>query len=403
MIYHLAVLTSHVIQYQDPLFRRLASNEHIDLTVLFCSRMGAAEYSDRDLGVTFQWDLDMLDGYRHRFLRNISFSKAGFWSLINPDVVPALLHERFDAVLVMGWGSVTTWLAFATSLCRGIPIFINGDNVFPRDAPTLRGRIRSGALRFLFKRTAAFMVLGALNGDYYRHYGADPRRFYSMPYAIDNERFFRASRMSIAQRTQLRQELGLDPDRVSILFSGKLIKRKNPLHVLLAFERMQYRDRTMVIFVGEGAERPALEDYIRTHRLDHVHFLAFVNQTRLPEVYGLADVLVLPSSHEHWGLVVAEAMACGLPVLISDQVGAKGDICDGEHDTVFTVGDINRIAGMLDALVYSSELRVEMGARSLEIIAARGFDQDIEGILAALRVTAGDALHDTMDSLPHPQ
>jgi glycosyltransferase involved in cell wall biosynthesis len=401
-MYRLAVLTSHVIQYQDPLFKRLASSPQIDLTVLFCSRMGMAEYADPDMGVTLQWDLDLLDGYRHRFLRNIRISAAGFWSLFNPGVVPALWRGHFDAVLVMGWGSVTTWLAFATSMYRGSPVFLAGDNIFASDAPTLRGRLRAGVLRMLFRRTAAFMLLGSLNGYYYRYYGADPRRFFSMPYAIDNERFFRASRMSAARRAELRKEMGIDPARVVILFSGKLIKRKNPLHVLQAYERMRLRDRAAVIIVGEGAERPTLETYVRAHHLEHVHFLGFVNQTRLPVVYGIADMLVLPSSHEHWGLVVAEAMACGLPVLVSDKVGACGDICDDEHDMVFAVGDIDRMAEMLDSLVSSPERRGELGARSLKIIGTRSFDQDVDGILAALRATVGQVSSETLHPSPRP-
>ena len=392
MTYRLAIVTSHVIQYQDPLFRRLAAHPDIDLTVLFCSRIGAERYFDWDLGVELRWDLDMLHGYRHRFLRNMSpKSGGGFWTRFNPGVVGAVIRERYDGVIVMGWGSVTAWLTFIACRALNIPFYLNGDNSFIEDPPTAKGRVRKAMLRWLFARASGFLLMGTMNGDFYRYFGADPARFFLVPYAIDNRRFYEGSRMTNAQRASCRSELGIDPDAVVILFSGKLVSRKRPLHALQALERMRHREEATLVFMGDGEERGMLESYAEQRGLRNVRFVGFVNQARMPLVYGASDVLVLPSTYDPRGTVVNEAMACGLPVVISDRVGiwGAGDIVrEGENGFVVPVGDVDRLAQVLDDLTADAGLRARMGQRSLEIIGTWDYDKDVDGILAALEATA---------------
>ena len=392
MRYRVAIITSHVIQYQDPLFRRLAKHPEIDLTVLFCSRIGAQRYFDWDLGVDLSWDLEMLQGYRHQFLRNVSpKSGGGFWTRINPGVTLALVRGRYDAVIVMGWGSVTAWLAFFTCRALRTPLYLSGDSSFIKDRRTPKGKARKALLQLLFARTAGFLLMGTMNGEFYRYFGADPKRFFLVPYAIDNQRFYDGSRTTVAERAAFRVELGLDPDCVIILFSGKLIPGKRPLDLIQALERMRLGKRAALLFMGDGKERSSLEAYVNERKLHNVHFVGFVNQARMPRIYGASDVLVLPSDYDQRGTVVNEAMACGLPVVISDRVGAwgTGDIVrDGENGFVIPMGDLTRLAKALDDLTGDKELRTRMGRRSLEIISTWDYDKDVEGILAALRATA---------------
>ena len=192
MKHRLAIVTSHVIQHQDPRFRRLAEHPAIGLTVLCCSAIGAEWYLDWDLGLEQQWDLEMLHGYRHRCLRSF-------------------------------------------------------------------------ALRARFARTSGFLLTRTTHGDFCRHFGADPSRFFPMPYAIDNDRFFRASRLRPEERSALRAELGVSADLMVLLFSGKLMVRKRPL--IQAYERMINRDSAAVVFMGDGAEPAMLESYVKSRGL----------------------------------------------------------------------------------------------------------------------------------------
>jgi len=383
----LAIIASHVIQYQDPFFRKLAAVPDLDVIVFFCSREGASVYRDVDMQTSLRWDLDLLQGYRHRFLRNVG-GGHGFFRLVNPGIVSAIVRGRFDAVLFMtGWAWATAWLGFAACRIARVPIFMYGDSSFVPEEQSLRARIRSRVMRALFERTSAFMISGAWNADYYKHYGADQSRFFPMPWAIDNDRFIAAGGFAPGERELLRARYGIAADKMVIVFSGKLIPRKDPMTLLAAFAAMRNRDRAALVFMGDGVLRPELERYVAENAVPDVHFIGFVNQTEIPKHYAMADVFVLPSSFDPRATVVNEAMVSGLPVIITDRCGPAGDIArDGDNAIIMQFGDRLMLRESLDRLAANGDLRTRMGRRSREIIGDWNYDAGVEGLRRALPV-----------------
>jgi len=385
----LAIVASHVIQYQDPFFRLLATDPEIDLTVLYLSNAGAQTYRDKDMGTTLRWDVDLLTGYHHLFLRNLAGdSNRGWTRHINPGVVPALLRGHYDMVIFMlGWGSISAMIGILTCRLAGIPFFLYGDSSFPPPEDSVRRRIRARLLRLLFRNTTGFMVSGVLNAEYYRHYGADPSRFFLLPWAVDNERFEKASCFATGERERMRESLGIRPDQIVFAFSAKLVERKDPMTLLRAYERMPDRDRAVILFLGDGILREPLESYAREHELTGARFAGFVNQSELPRYYGLADVFVLPSAYEPRGAVINEAMACGLPVIVTDRCGSIGDIVlEGENAFIYPSGDAAALTASMTQLVDDPSLRLRMAARSRQIIATWTFARGVEGVKAAMHM-----------------
>lgn len=382
-VYRVALVASHVIQYQAPFFRTLAAVPEIDLDVLYCSRAGAETYVDAEMQTALQWDLDLLSGYEHTFLRNYGRGE-GYTRLVNPAIFPRLLFGRYDAaIFFLGWGTITSLLGIAACRLSGTRVMLFGDSSFPPP----RRALRDSFLRRLFGSADAFLVSGALNADYYRHYGADARRFFDVPFAIDNERFAEASRFAPGEREALRAGFGARDDQMLIVFSAKLVARKDPMTLLRAVDAMRHRDRAAVLFLGHGELREELERFARERALQ-AHFAGFVNQTALPKHYAAGDVFVLPSTYEPRGLVVNEAMATGLPVLASDRTGASGDIVrHGDNGFVFPAGDVRALSAQLDLLAEQPELRARMGRRSREIIAGWDYGRGVQGVLEALRAT----------------
>jgi glycosyltransferase involved in cell wall biosynthesis len=382
-VHRVALVASHVIQYQAPFFRLLAQEPEIDLDVLYCSRAGAETYLDTEMQTTLRWDLDLLSGYRSSFLRNYGRGE-GYARLINPGLVRALLFGRYDAVIFfLGWGTITSLLGIAACRVKGTPFLLFGDSSFPPPPRFLRDAL----MRALFRMTGAFLVSGVVNADYYRHYGADPSRFFLVPWAIDNQRFIEGSRFDAGERESLRARFGFRDDQLAVVFSGKLIARKDPMTLLRAVDRMRHRDRAAILFLGHGELREELERFAREHRVN-AHFAGFVNQTELPKDYAAGDVFVLPTLDDPRGTVTNEAMACGLPVIVTDRLGAVGDIVlDGDNGFVFAAGDDAKLAAHLDFLVEHPDVRERMARRSLELIATWDYTRGVQGVLEAMRGT----------------
>ena len=379
--HRLAILASHVIQYQDPFFRRLAADDDVELTVYYCSRAGAEVYRDADMGTSLRWDIELLQGYGHVFLRNFGWGD-GYTRLINPGIVTKV--ARHDAVLLfLGWGTITSLLAIAACRATGTPFLLYGDSSFPPEAKTWRERGRAAFLRAVFALASGFMVSGVLNAAYYRHYGADPRRFFLLPWAIDNERFAEASRFAPGEREAMRQRFGIAPEQTAFVFSAKLVARKDPMTLLRALDRMNAKEDAVVVFLGHGELREALEAFARERNLN-VRFAGFVNQADLPKHYAMCDAFVLPSLYEPRGAVINEAMACGLPVVVTDRCGSLGDIVlEGENAFVYPAGDDAALARAMDALTDDA-LRARMGQRSREIIAGWDYGRGVAGVKEAL-------------------
>jgi glycosyltransferase involved in cell wall biosynthesis len=390
----LAVLASHPIQYQAPLFRRLATVPGVDLHVFFCCRWGAESYLDPEFQTSFSWDVPLLDGYRFDFLPNWGFGSGptGFWSLVNPRVVSVIARGSFDALWIHGWSIASNWLAWAAASARHIPVLLRGESTGFEVASGVKGIVKRFALRVLFNRIAGFLTIGTNNRNFYKSYGVSEQRLFCTPYSVDNAFFLNAAQRLVGQKRSLRTKDGIDPNLPVILFCGKLVEKKRPLDLLEAYRLLGSSPRASLVLAGEGPLRPTMERFAAENRLANVHFLGFRNQSEVCACYAMADVLVLPSSLETWGLVLNEAMCFGLPVIASDRVGAAADLVkQGANGFVHPVGQPRALAECISQVLVDDRTRAAMGRRSFELIQGWSFAEDTEGILNALRkVTAAN-------------
>lgn len=394
--WRLAYLVSHPIQYQAPLLRLINAEPDIDLTVFYCSDLSVRQYHDEGFGQVVQWDVPLLDGYRHEFLPVVgSADRLSFWRPLNHGLARRLGKGNFDALWIHGWGYWSHIWAVSSAKRRGIKVLMRGESGLHL---TIRGRLKQELRRILMHYLVAnvdgFLTIGAHNQKYYLHHGAVPERLFSVPYSVDNAFFQEKAASAGADREQLRNLLGLTPGRPIILYASKMIERKRPGDLLDAY--IQLSDDSArepdpyLIFIGDGELRSDLEARTAQLKWNSIKFLGFKNQTELPSYYNLCDVFVLPSVQEPWGLVINEVMNAGRAVIVSDEVGCAADLVkSGENGYVFKAGDTGDLRTALVSVLGNLKTTRAMGQKSLEIINHWSFREDIAGLRRALEATVG--------------
>jgi glycosyltransferase involved in cell wall biosynthesis len=399
----LAYLVSHPIQYQAPLLRRIAQEPDIDLTVLFGSDFSVRGYKDEGFGVGIQWDVPLLDGYKHEFLPSLrDTSTVSVTSPISHGIFSRLRGRHgeppFDALWVHGYSTVNAMHGILAANALGIPILLRAES-------WLRDRTRSGlklaAKAFFFDilkhLVDATLPIGTLNAAYWTHYLGDDLPQFLMPYAVDNHYFQQRSLAAHSNqlgRKELLAELSLDPTRPIILFASKLQHRKHCDDLLEAYCKLSSaageEPLPYLLIVGDGEARAELEARAAATGFASIRFCGFRNQSELPRFFDIANVFVLPSRHEPWGLIVNEVMNAGRAVIISDDVGCQPDlITDGVEGAVYPVRDIPALAAALERVLASPETAAAMGQRALERIQSWSFEEDVQGLRHALAAVTG--------------
>ena len=304
----------------------------VELDVLFLTDDGHSPVVDPGFGIPVTWDIDLLSGYKHQFLTTSGSHPPALSRVTRL----ARWISDHDAVVVHGYSH--PWMLLAALLCRTrrVPYLLRGESAPQGQATGLRRHLRNAVARVVVSASAGGIAIGRLNEEFYRQYGA-PRIIWA-PYSVDDERFAGPPTTS---RSELLSRWDLDGHKPVILFCGKLCPRKRPLDLCAAAKALTHDIN--VVFVGDGV----LADEVRAClRLGSGAITGFVNQSELPTYYHAADILVLPSEAEPWGLVVNEAMAAGVLPVVSDRVGAAPDLVAGVGE-VYPCGDVTALVGAL--------------------------------------------------------
>lgn len=388
--YRVLIISSHVIQYAAPLYRLMAQHPKLDILVAYCSLQGAEKGVDPEFGVEVAWDVPLLEGYPWVHVPNRS-PRPGlgrFWGLINPGLWQLIWREHWDAVIAhMGLGYIyaSFWIAATAAKFKKIP-FLFGTDAYdfqPRDGRQWKVPLKIWILPRLFRLADVVLVMSSGGIQFMRRLGIPIERVVLTPYVVDN--IWWVGKVAQVDRQAVRQRWNIPEDALVVLYCGKLQAWKRPIDLLHAFAQANIENAYLVL-AGEGPLRSELEMEIQRLGIsEKVRFLGFVNQSQLPPVYRASDVLVLPSAHEPFGLVVNEAMLCGLPAIVSDRVGAKWDLVeDGVTGFVYPCGDVAALARILRDLLSNREKLEKMGRAAQQRIANWSPQKHVDGIVEAV-------------------
>lgn len=275
---------------------------------------------------------------------------------------------RPAAVAVTGWSELDALAALDWCARRRVPAVMMSESQ-ERDAP--RNWIKERLKRALVGHCSAALVGGTPHARYIEKLGMPADRIFTGYDVIDNDWFAGGAAAARARETELRAELRLPWQY--FLASSRFIEKKNLERLLRAYSqyRVQAGDAAWhLVLLGSGPLQRSLERCVQELSIaSFVQFAGFRQYGELPQYYGLAGAFIHASTVEQWGLVVNEAMAAGLPVLVSNACGCAADLVqEGRNGFPFDPLRLDQMTTALGAVSRDLRAAREMGQESARII-----------------------------------
>jgi len=305
------------------------------------------------------WSAAALPGYA-TLLPGRGFEACGVRTHVNPHAVALIAQSNPDLVVVGGYTSLTCQLVMRWLRRSRLPW------VFWGERP---GITRQGALRRLFRRVAmapairwphGVAAIGELARRSYQSLVSQDCLVESIPYCCDVSGFMAIDRRGISASS---------PPELRLLYCGQLIPRKGVDLLISAFcKAAAGESNASLTLVGTGPLESQLRSSIPDSLRNRVQFAGFRPISELPRYFAQANVFVLPSLHDGWGVVVNQAIAAGLAVVASDAVGAAVELVKPrENGILVAAGDLGELTGAIQSLVAAPETVRRMGLASRRV------------------------------------
>lgn len=320
-------------------FIALHKRELGQVLVLFCAETEANR----------RWRLKEKTKFKFRVLPSISIRLEGrdlFTYFINPTIFSVLERFNPDRVVVCGWDQFAYQCTFIWAKFRQKQITLwSGSTVNER---SWRRQLMTLPVRALVGVADDYIAYGQRAKEYLLSLGAKPKKIEIFINDVNGTYFREKAKILRRKKRLLLLKHGI-ATRKNLIYVGQLIERKGINDLLMAYQKVLPRHSDWgLIIVGYGQLETKLKEQAWSHNLQNVYFLGPVDQYDLPSFYVLADVLVLPSHEEVWGLVVNEALHSGLKVVASDRCGCVPDLIKpGKNGYSFKAGDVGSLTKAL--------------------------------------------------------
>jgi len=381
------MICSHPVQYMAPLLRRMSQHLELDLCVGYCSLQGAKAAYDAEFNAFVKWDIPLLEGYRWLEIPNQGSGSESFFGLCNLGIWKLIRHGKFDAIICYtGYIRASFWLTFFAARMAGSAFLFGTDanTLARRDSRSWKIVVKKILWPRLYPLADQVVVPSSPAYKLLRSLGISDECITLTPYSVDNDWW--KSQAAQVDKVAVRHSWNVDSKGLVILFCAKLQPWKRPLDLLRAFAHAAVPN-AILVFAGEGPLRSRLEtEAVALEVATRVRFLGFVNQSQLPSVYAASDLMVLPSEHEAFAVVVNEASCCGCPVIVSDRVGAAEDLVKPVNPSfIYPCGNIDALAALLKATLADPVLLANWGRVAKERMETWSIRENISATVEAIR------------------
>ncbi len=365
----LAIITTHPIQYNAPLFKMLAERKKLDIHVFYTWGQTEKQKFDPGFGKNIIWDIPLLDGYQYSFVNNTSKNPGShhYKGIINPNLIADVENWKADAILVMGW-NFKSHLAAIRYFKGKIPVLFRGDSTLLDEKWGIKKLMRRYFLKRVYRNIDFAFYVGTNNKLYFLKHGVRLDQLIHAPHAIDNERFAEPEVFYLNEAKILRAELEIKEDDIVLLFAGKLEEKKNPLFLIDLINKIN-SPRLKIVFVGSGILKNNIQNICESD--DRIIMLDFQNQKRMPTIYRIADIFFLPSKGpgETWGLALNEAMACKKAVVSTFKTGGAIDLIEqNKNGLIINFENYEAVLNLIESALLNKEILKYMGDNSFNRI-----------------------------------
>ncbi len=363
-------------QFEVPFYRFAAGDPEHRLWVVYTGGDPSVPAYDPELSRPVDWGFDLVEGYEWAAL---PARGRGRW------LAAELSPGSYDLAIVNGYTQRAYLRAAVRARRSGIATALRLDSVGFAEEGSGRALAKRALYRTVLPRLFdCFLGVGTGTLDFLAAHGITKDRRGLFPYAVDVLDFRLRSHLAPAERDARRASLGLAPGAKVVLSLAKFGPREAPWDLLRAFPPVAAADpAARLVLAGDGPERTALEAAAREPELaGKVVFPGYVPYPELPALYGAADLFVHPAAEERWGVSVQEALACGLPVIASERVGAGRDLIEpGENGFRYPAGDTEALGRALGSAL--SLPRAGVDAANREILSRWDYASTWRHLLAA--------------------
>ncbi|MCL4367004.1 glycosyltransferase family 4 protein [Patescibacteria group bacterium] len=363
--------------YRLPMFVKLAQSENIDLTVLFMGK-GAKNRI---------WDIQVSNKLNYRFLNgwtiNLHQDDDVYPIWINPSIVWEILRSDYDVVIATGWDSLTTFLARITCYLKQTPFILWAGST--KNEASRRRQLTNWPVKILVNSAHALIAYGTAARDYLVSLGVRENKIVISFNTVDVD-FYHQQLIRLRKKNIQAINNFASRKKITILFVGQLIHRKGVQTLLNAVIKLKSHKNIRLIWVGYGRLQERLATIGNKNGVEQSFFTAKTPE-EMSQFYSMADIFVLPSYEEVWGLVLNEAMASGLPVISTDKVGGSYDLIQqGVNGYIVPVHNSLQLADKLSLLIKNKNLRAKMSLESRRIIKKFNYSQNVDAFLQTINM-----------------
>jgi glycosyltransferase involved in cell wall biosynthesis len=374
----LVILTEIISPYRIPLFNALAQHGLVDVHVIFLAETDPTLRQWQVYKDEIRFSYEILRSWRRRF--------GKYNILINRGVTDALSKSSPDVILCGGYNYIASWQALGWARTQEIPFVLWSES----NAKDLR---RGHAIVEFLKRVFLSKCSGFFAAQEYlcAYHSVKQDAVFTAPNAVDNDFFAMAAATARQSTAKHRQELDL-PKRY-FLFAGRLVREKGVFELLAAYAKLEESIRRQVglVFVGDGGSRRQLEQQAAAVAQGMIRFAGFAQREQLAIYYALAEALVLPTYADTWGLVVNEAMACSLPVVLSSAAGCAAELLrENWNGLLVQPRDLSSLTLAIRTIAVQPGLHATMGINSAQHISHYSPNEWVGGVEQMVEANAGE-------------